>query len=197
LSDLRSDESVQRYERDNPGELLHIDSKKLGPFDKVGHRITGDRIHPARNVGWDFVFVAVNDHNRLAFTQVHPDETKLSAEEFVRAAVGYFASMGVPVQRVSTDNGMSLRSGLFAETCLELDIAEKFTRAYRPQTNGKTSASSSPPSASGPTATPMRTQTSAEKPRIFGIRSTTAIDRTTASTSQRQSRVSRCLERIF
>ena len=137
LSDLRPDEPVQRYERDNPGELLHIDIKKLGRFDKVGHRITGDRTQRARNVGWDFVFVAVDDHSRLAFTRVYPDETKLSAEAFLRAAVGYFASMGVTIERVLTDNGMSFRSGLFGEACLELGIGQKFTRAYRPQTNGK------------------------------------------------------------
>jgi hypothetical protein len=71
---------VQRYERDNPGELLQNDIKKLGRFDKIGHRITGDRTQPARNVGWDFVFVAVDDHSRLAFTQIYPDETKISAE---------------------------------------------------------------------------------------------------------------------
>ena len=74
LSDLRPCEPVQRYERDNPGELLHIDIKKLGRFDKVGHRITGDRTQRARNIGWEHVFVAVDDHSRVAFTQVHPDE---------------------------------------------------------------------------------------------------------------------------
>jgi transposase InsO family protein len=137
LSDLRPDEPVQRYERDNPGDLLHIDIKKLGRFDKVGHRITGDRTQRARNVGWDFAFVAVDDHSRLAFTQVYPDETKLNAEAFLRAAVGYFARMGVTVQRVLTDNGMSFRSALFGQACLELGIDLKFTRAYRPQTNGQ------------------------------------------------------------
>ncbi len=97
LSDLRADEPVQRYERDNPGELLHIDIKKLGRFDKVGHRNTGDRTQRARNVGWVFIFVAVDDHSRRAFTRVYADETKLSAEAFLRAAVGYFASMGVKI----------------------------------------------------------------------------------------------------
>lgn len=137
LSDLRPDEPVQRYERDSPGELLHIDIKKLGRFDKVGHRITGDRTQRARRVGWDYVFVAVDDHSRIAFTQTYPDETKLSAEAFLRAAVDYFKHLGVPIQRVLTDNGMSFRSGQFACACLELGISQKFTRAYRPQTNGK------------------------------------------------------------
>ena len=137
LSDLRPDEPVQRYELEHPGELLHIDIKKLGRFDKVGHRITGDRTQRARSVGWDYVFVAVDDHSRLAFTQVYPDETKTSAEAFLRSAVGYFASLGVPIQRVLTDNGMAFRSELFASSCLQLGIGQKFTRAYRPQTNGK------------------------------------------------------------
>ncbi len=137
LSNLRPDEPVQRYEREHPGELLHIDIKKLGRFDKVGHRITGDRRQRARQIGWDYVFVAVDDHSRVAFTQVHPDESRYSAEAFLRAAVNHFKRWNVPVQRVMTDNGMSFRSGLFAQACLELGITQKFTRAYRPQTNGK------------------------------------------------------------
>jgi transposase InsO family protein len=137
LSDLRPVEPVQRYEREQPGELLHIDIKKLGRFDRVGHRITGDRTQRARNIGWEHVFVAVDDHSRLAFTQVYPDESKHSAEAFLRSAVGYFERLGVPIQRVLTDNGKSFHSALFASSCLELGISQKFTRAYRPQTNGK------------------------------------------------------------
>jgi transposase InsO family protein len=137
LSDLRPAEPVQRYEREQPGELLHIDIKKLGRFDKVGHRITGDRTQRGRNIGWEHVFVAVDDHSRMAFTQVYPDESKHSAEAFLRSAVAYFEHLGVPIQRVLTDNGKSFHSGLFAAACLELGIGQKFTRAYRPQTNGK------------------------------------------------------------
>lgn len=137
LSDLQSEEAVQRYEREAPGELLHIDIKKLGRFDKVGHRITGDRTQRARNIGWEFLFVAIDDHSRIAFTQLYPDEKKESAVEFLRAATQYFAKLGVPIQRVITDNGPAFHSAAFAGTCLELGIAQKFTRAYRPQTNGK------------------------------------------------------------
>jgi transposase InsO family protein len=137
LADLSPKEDVQRYERDAPGELLHIDIKKLGRFDKVGHRITGDRTQRARDIGWDHVFVAVDDHSRVAFTQVYPDETKHSAESFLRASVSYFESLKVPIQRVITDNGKCFHSALFGAACLELGIAQKFTRAYRPQTNGK------------------------------------------------------------
>ena len=137
LTDLSPKEDVQRYEHDAPGELLHIDIKKLGRFDKVGHRITGDRTQRARDIGWDYVFVAVDDHSRVAFTQIYPDETKQSAESFLRATVSHFASLRVPIQRVITDNGKCFHSALFGAACLELGIAQKFTRAYRPQTNGK------------------------------------------------------------
>jgi len=137
LTDLSPKEDVQRYERDAPGELLHIDIKKLGRFDKVGHRITGDRTQRARDIGWDHVFVAVDDHSRVAFTQIYPGETKQSAESFLRASVSYFERLNVPIQRVITDNGKCFHSALFGAACLELGIAQKFTRAYRPQTNGK------------------------------------------------------------
>lgn len=137
LSDLRPDEPVQRYERETPGELLHIDIKKLGRFDKVGHRITGDRTQRARNIGWEYVFVAIDDHSRIAFTQMYPDEKKESAVDFLRAATRYFAGLRVPIQRLITDNGPAFHSATFGQTCLELGIAQKFTRAYRPQTNGK------------------------------------------------------------
>ena len=137
LSDLRPQEDVQRYEREAPGELLHIDIKKLGRFDKVGHRITGDRTQRARHVGWEHVFVAVDDHSRIAFTQIYPDEKQESAVAFLAAATEYFAGLRVPVQRVITDNGPAFHSAKFAEACLERGISQKFTRAYRPQTNGK------------------------------------------------------------
>ena len=137
LSDLRAPEPIQRYEHEQPGELLHIDIKRLGRFDRVGHRITGDRTQRARNIGWEHVFVAVDDHSRMAFTQIYPDESRHSAEAFLRSAVAYFERLGVPIQRVLTDNGKAFHSGLFAASCLELGISQKFTRAYRPQTNGK------------------------------------------------------------
>ena len=137
LSDLGPVEPVQRYERDTPGELLHIDIKKLGRFDKVGHRITGDRTQRARNIGWEHVFVAIDDHSRIAFTRMYPDEKKESAVAFLREATRYFAGLRVPIQRLITDNGPAFHSAAFGEACLELGIAQRFTRAYRPQTNGK------------------------------------------------------------
>jgi transposase InsO family protein len=137
LSDLQPQESIQRYEREVPGELMHIDIKKLGRFDQAGHRVTGDRSQRNRKAGWEYLFVAVDDHSRIAFTQMYPDEKTASAEAFIRAATRYFAKLGVPVQRLITDNGPAFRSGAFGAACLELGIAQKFTRAFRPQTNGK------------------------------------------------------------
>ena len=137
LSDLRPQEPVQRYEREAPGELLHIDIKKLGRFDQVGHRITGDRRQRARSIGWEYLFVAIDDHSRIAFTQMYPDERKESATAFLQCATEHFRKLRVPIERLITDNGPAFRSAVFGEACLELGIQQKFTRAYRPQTNGK------------------------------------------------------------
>lgn len=137
FSDLAPVEVVQRYEREAPGDLLHIDIKKLGRFRDVGHRITGDHSKRTRGLGYDYLFVAVDDHARVAFTAMRPDERKDSAESFLREAVAYFAKLGVSVQRVLTDNGPAFHSLAFGGACAELGIKQKFTRAYRPQTNGK------------------------------------------------------------
>ena len=137
LGDLQPQEPVQRYERESPGELLHIDIKKLGRFDKVGHRITGDRTQRSRNIGWEHLFVAIDDHSRIAFTQLYPDEKKESAISFLKAAGEYFAKLRVPIQRLITDNGPAFRSAVFGQACLEMGISQRFTRAFRPQTNGK------------------------------------------------------------
>jgi len=137
LSDLQPREPVQRYEHDAPGELLHIDTKKLGRIERPSHRVTGNRKDSVDGAGWEFLFVAVDDHARLAFTAMHPDERKQSAVMFLRAAVAYYGKLGVTIKRLLTDNGSAFRSKLFRQACLDLNIKHKFTRAYRPQTNGK------------------------------------------------------------
>jgi len=137
FSDLAPIDEVQRYEREAPGDLLHIDIKKLGRFSDVGHRITGDYTKRTRGLGYEYLFVAVDDHARVAFTAMRPDERKDSAESFLREAVTYFAKLGVSVQRVLTDNGPAFHSFAFRDACIALGIKQKFTRAYRPQTNGK------------------------------------------------------------
>ena len=137
LSDLEPREPVQRYEHAAPGELLHIDTKKLGRFEQPGHRVTGNRQIRARGIGWDMLFVAIDDHARIAFTQMHPDEKAPQAVAFLRAAVAYYTGLGITIKRLLTDNGSAFRSKDFARTCADLGIRHKFTRAYRPQTNGK------------------------------------------------------------
>lgn len=136
LSDLAPAEPVVRYEHERPGDLLHLDTKKLGRIHRRGKRIPGS---PYRSIGagWEALFVAVDDHSRLAFTDLYPDESKGSAAQFLLNAVAYYKAMGVTVRRVLTDNGSAFRSKPFAETCTQLGIKHKFTRAYRPQTNGK------------------------------------------------------------
>jgi transposase InsO family protein len=137
LADLEPAEPVVRYEHPAPGELLHIDTKKLGRIERPSHRVTGDRRDSVEGAGWEMLFVAVDDHARIAFTDMHPDEKWPQAVQFLRNAVAYFRSLGVKVQRLLTDNGSAFRSRKFAEACRELGIQHKFTRAYRPQTNGK------------------------------------------------------------
>jgi transposase InsO family protein len=130
-------EPVQRYEHDRPGDLLHIDTKKLGRIDRIGHRATGSRLGRIQGAGWEMLFVAVDDHARIGFTDMYPDEKVPSAVQFLRNAVAYYKSLGVKVKRLLTDNGSAFRSRDFAKACAELDVRHKFTRAYRPQTNGK------------------------------------------------------------
>jgi transposase InsO family protein len=129
---------VRRYERDHPGELIHIDIKKLGRFERVGHRITGHRRHgESRGAGFEFVHVAIDDASRLAFSRILPDEKKESAIAFLEAAVAYYASLGVTVTRIMTDNGSCYRSREFATACRTLGLRHIKTRPYTPRTNGK------------------------------------------------------------
>ena len=139
ISALEPAEPVRRYERQHPGELIHIDIKKLGRFDRVGHRITGDRRGQSnsRGVGWEFVHVAIDDASRIAFSQILPDEKKESAIAFLRAAVAYYASLGITVARVMTDNGACYKAHAFRSACRDLGLRHIRTRPYTPKTNGK------------------------------------------------------------
>lgn len=139
LSSLEPAEPRPRYERETPGEIIHIDIKKLGRFNAIGHRITGDRSGHATTgkPGWEYVHVAIDDHSRVAFSQIKPSEKKEPAVAHLRAAVAYYESLGVTVTRVMTDNGSCYRSKLWARTCRELGIKHLRTKPYTPQTNGK------------------------------------------------------------
>jgi transposase InsO family protein len=137
LSDLMPKEPVQRYEHAAPGEMIHIDTKKLGRIERPSHRVTGNPRDSVPGAGWEFLFVAIDDHSRIGFTDIYPDERKASATQFLRNCVAYFRSLGVRVSRVLTDNGAPFRSTPFKVACDELGIRHSFTRSYRPQTNGK------------------------------------------------------------
>ncbi len=136
LSDLDPAEPVVRYEHAHPGDLIHIDTKKLGRIQRMGKRIPGSSHTPIK-AGWEYLFVAIDDHARIGFTDIYPDETKASATQFVQNTVAYFHSLGVQPRRILTDNGSSFRSKPFAEACGQLRLKHRFTRPYRPQTNGK------------------------------------------------------------
>jgi transposase InsO family protein len=128
---------VIRYQRASPGELLHIDTKKLGRIDGVGHRITGDRTGPRRRRGWEILHVAIDDAARLAYSEILPDERKASAIAFLDRALTWFARHGVTVQRVMTDNGSAFRSHAFRRACTGAGLRHLRTRPYTPRTNGK------------------------------------------------------------
>jgi transposase InsO family protein len=139
LSALEPAAPILRYERKTPGEMIHIDIKKLGRFDRVGHRITGDRTGQSnsRGIGWEFVHVCIDDASRLAFSQIMPDEKSRSATAFLKAAVAYYNSLGISVARVMTDNGSCYRAFEFRDACRDLGLKHLRTRPYTPKTNGK------------------------------------------------------------
>ncbi len=139
ISALEPAEPVRRYERARPGEMIHIDIKKLGRFNKIGHRITGERAgqSKSRGVGWEFVHIAIDDHSRVAFARVMPSEKKRSAIVFLKAALAYYQSLGIKVERVMTDNGSCYKSFAFRRACKRLGLRHIRTKPYTPKTNGK------------------------------------------------------------
>ncbi len=130
-------EPVVRFEQDGPGELLHVDIKKLGRFWRPGHRVTGQPKQDSEGAGWEYVHVCVDDYSRVAYVEVLPDEGKESAAGFIMRAVDWFKGLGITVRRVLSDNGSCYRARLWRDTCRTLGLSVKKTRPYRPQTNGK------------------------------------------------------------
>ena len=128
---------VVRYEHAAPGDMLHIDIKKLARIVKAGHRITGNPRDETRGAGWEFLYVAVDDHSRMAFTAMYPNEKAVSSIDFLRAATAYFRGFGIRIRQVLTDNGPCFYRVQFGGACSALDIQHRRTRPYRPQTNGK------------------------------------------------------------
>ena len=145
--DLEPPEPVIRYEREHPGDLIHLDIKKLGRFERPGHRVTGDRTGQSSSrgvrggktwgAGWEYVHVCIDDASRIACSQVMPNEKKESAIAALKAALAYYESLGVTVSRVMTDNGACYKSHAFRDTCAELGLRHIRTKPYTPKTNGK------------------------------------------------------------
>lgn len=139
LSALEPAEPVRRYERERPGEIIHIDIKKLGRFEQIGHRITGNRKGQSnsRGVGWEYLHLAIDDHSRVAYSEILPDEKRRSCLRFLFNALRFYPAHGVKVQRVMTDNGVSFRSRRYAKALRLLKIKHLRTKPYTPKTNGK------------------------------------------------------------
>lgn len=166
LGRLKSLDPVQpicRYERAAPGELLHIDTKRLGRIQGMGHRITGNRQHQNRGIGWDAVHLAIDDHSRVSFALIKPDEKAVSCVEFLRNAVAYYNGLGVRIDRVMTDNGSGYKktSGWPARL---LEFATYELAPTRPRPTERRNDSYRPALESGPMRNPTRARPN-EKPR--------------------------------
>jgi transposase InsO family protein len=131
---------VKRYERERPGELVHVDTKKLGRFHVVGKRVLKDGVHRNPKAGWQHLHVAIDDHSRLAYTEVLAGQDRESCAAFLGRAVAWYATQGITVERVLSDNAKAYHSHRWQDTCLQLRIARRYTRPYTPRTNGKAEA---------------------------------------------------------
>ncbi len=137
IRDLQPQLPVQRYEHAQPGDLLHLDIKRLVKIARPSHRVTGDRRDTVKGIGAEYVHVAIDDHSRIAFSAIYPDETRASVLHFLQAALAFHARLGIRFKAVLTDNGVSYRSYAFAGRCRELGLKHRRTRPYTPRTNGK------------------------------------------------------------
>ena len=183
LSSLEPKEPVRRYERERPGELLHLDTKKLARITKgPGHRIHGDRSRRVKGAGWENAHAAVDDHTRLAFVEVFPDEGQHSVTEFLRHSVAWYAEQGLRIERVLTDRGSGYRSRLFKDACREASASATSTRGpTRPRPTARSNASSRPSPASGPTRSPTPARSGEHGPSLPGFATTISKDLTTVS----------------
>ncbi len=137
LSRLEPPRPIVRYEHRRPGALVHLDIKKLGRIGRVGHRIHGDRTTRVRGIGWEYVHVAIDDCSRLAYAEVLAGEDGPTTAAFLTRALAWFARWGIRVRRLQTDNGYCYRSAAVQAVERAARVQHRFTRPYRPQTNGK------------------------------------------------------------
>ena len=137
LASLEPAQPVKRYEHKLPGDMLHLDIKKLARFHRPGHRVTDDRTRHRHGAGWEYVHIAIDDHSRVAYSSIQPDERAISAGRALIIALRYYRNLGVRFRRLLTDNGAAYRSALFARLVRRLGLMHHFTRPYTPRTNGK------------------------------------------------------------
>jgi transposase InsO family protein len=137
IRDLEPRPVFQRYEHAAPGDLLHLDIKRLVCIARPSHRVTGDRRDTVKGIGCEYVHVAIDDHSRIAFSAIYPDETRASVLAFLDAALAYYARLGIHFKALLTDNGASYRSYAFAGRIKQLGLKHRRTRPYTPRTNGK------------------------------------------------------------
>jgi transposase InsO family protein len=137
LPSLQPPAPVVRYQRERPGELLHLDTKKLGRIGRVGHRIHGDRTRRVKGIGWEILYAAIDDATRVAYSEVLGDELGTTAVAFLERARAWYAAQGIEIESVMTDNGSAYRSRLWRATLTAAGLRHLTTRPYTPRTNGK------------------------------------------------------------
>ena len=163
LSALEPAEPTRRYERENPGELIHLDIKKLGRIGSVGHRITGRHpgmINRHHGIGWEFVHVCIDDASRVAFVQIMAHQRKENAVAFLEEAVAYYANLGIRTERVMTDNGSCYRSKTFRAACKRLGLRQISPSPTLREPMARPSASSKPHLVNGPMLALIKTRDS-------------------------------------
>ncbi len=175
--------TANRYEHAAPGDLLHLDIKRLVRIRRPSHRVTGDRRDGVKGIGAEFLHIAIDDPSRIAFTAMYPDQTERSSTHFLIAAVAWYEGLGIGIRRVLTDNGPCYKAHRFAHACRQLRLKHHRTRPYTPRTTATPNASSRPPSTSGLTPTPSRTQNTGRLRFPPGPTNTTGTDLTPVSTN--------------
>jgi transposase InsO family protein len=137
IRDIEPQLPPNRYEHAAPGDMLHLDIKRLVRIQRPSHRVTGNRRDSVKGIGAEFLHVAIDDHSRIAFTAMYPDQTERSSTHFLTAAVAWYEGLGIAIRKVLTDNGPCYKANRFARVCGELGLKHRRTRPYTPRTNGK------------------------------------------------------------
>jgi len=187
MRDLEPPPVVQRYEHVAVGDLLHLDIKRLVRIARPSHRVTGNYRDKVAGIGAEYVHIAIDDHSRIAFSAIYPDETRTSVLHFLDAALAYYARLGIHFRAVLTDNGVSYRSYAFAERCRELGLKHRRTRPTPHAPMARLNASSRPPCVNGPTHAPIKTQPNESSTLPHGSTNTTGTDPMLASVCRPQS----------